>query len=52
MNFDKSIAEDSFLNYSKLSYEIGNPFEKVSNVLYTFLKNILKIKVMKLSTIY
>ncbi|MBK77791.1 MAG: hypothetical protein CMC88_01530 [Flavobacteriaceae bacterium] len=38
MNFDESIAEDAFLNYSKLSYEIGNPFEKVSNVLFNFLK--------------
>ncbi len=44
MTFDKSIAEDSFLNYSKLSYEIGNPFEKVSNVLYTFLKKYPKNK--------
>ena len=38
MNSDESIAEDAFLNYSKLSYEIGNPFEKVSNVLFNFLK--------------
>ena len=38
MNFDKNIREDAFLNYSKLSYETGNPFEKVSNVLYSFLK--------------
>lgn len=38
MNFNESIAEDAFLNYSKLSYEIGNPFEKVSNVLFNFLK--------------
>ena len=38
MNFDESIREDAYLNYSKLSYEIGNPFEKVSNVLYSFLK--------------
>ena len=44
MNFDKSISEDSFLNYSKLSYEIGNPFEKVSNVLYAFLKKYPKNK--------
>ena len=44
MNFDKSITEDALLNYSKLSYEIGNPFEKVSNVLSNFLKKYPKNK--------
>ena len=44
MNFDKSIAEDALLKYSKLSYEIGNPFEKVSNVLSNFLKKYPKNK--------
>ena len=25
MNFDPEVKEDAFLNYAKLSYEIGNP---------------------------
>jgi len=48
MDFDESLAEDAFLNYSKLSYEIGNPFEKVSNVLYDFLKKYPKNKSYKI----
>ena len=48
MDFDESLAEDAFLNYSKLSYEIGNPFEKVSNVLYDFLKKYPKNKTYKI----
>jgi tetratricopeptide (TPR) repeat protein len=27
MNFDPEVKEDAFLNYAKLSYEIGNPYE-------------------------
>jgi len=50
MTFNKSLAEDAFLNYSKLSYEIGNPFEKVSNVLFQFLRKYPKNESYK--TIY
>jgi tetratricopeptide (TPR) repeat protein len=38
MNFDKKIQEDAALNYAKLSYEEGNPFEPVANVLQEYLK--------------
>jgi tetratricopeptide (TPR) repeat protein len=37
MTFNKTISEDALLNYSKLSYEIGNPFEQVSEVLIFFI---------------
>ena len=36
MNFNKKIQEDAYLNYAKLSYEIGNPYESVSEVLNKF----------------
>ena len=38
MNFDKNIQEDAALNYAKLSYEEGNPFQPVSEVLQNYLK--------------
>ncbi len=38
MNFSKEIKEDAALNYAKLSYEEGNPFENVSDVLQNYLK--------------
>lgn len=38
MDFDKSIQEDAALNYAKLSYEEGNPFQPVSEVLENYLK--------------
>ena len=38
MEFDTGIKEDSFLNYAKLSYEIGNPYQSVPEVLTTYLK--------------
>jgi tetratricopeptide (TPR) repeat protein len=38
MNFDKKIQEDAALNYAKLSYEEGNPFEPVAKVLQEYLK--------------
>ncbi|MES2746730.1 MAG: tetratricopeptide repeat protein [Bacteroidota bacterium] len=37
MDFDKKIQEDAHLNYAKLSYEIGNSFQSVPDVLSTFL---------------
>jgi tetratricopeptide (TPR) repeat protein len=37
MNFDSEVAEDSFFNYAKLSYEIGNPYETPPQVLISFL---------------
>ena len=38
MDFNKSIQEDAALNYAKLSYEEGNPFQPVSEVLQNYLK--------------
>jgi TolA-binding protein len=38
MNFDVKIQEDAFYNYAKLSYEIGNPYQSVPDVMTTFLK--------------
>jgi tetratricopeptide (TPR) repeat protein len=38
MNFDKKIQEDAALNYAKLSYEEGNPFQPVAEVLQAYLK--------------
>ena len=32
------IKEDAFLNYAKLSYEIGNPYQSVPEVLTAYLK--------------
>ncbi|HET8884780.1 MAG TPA: tetratricopeptide repeat protein [Salinimicrobium sp.] len=37
MDFDAKIKEDAFLNYAKLSYEIGNSYESVPQVLNNFL---------------
>ena len=37
MDFDKKIQEDANLNYAKLSYEIGNSFQSVPDVLSSFL---------------
>ncbi len=37
MEFDKKIQEDANLNYAKLSYEIGNSYQSVPDVLATFL---------------
>ncbi|TXD53328.1 MULTISPECIES: tetratricopeptide repeat protein [unclassified Polaribacter] len=39
MSFNNTIQEDAALNYAKLSYEEGNPFENVSDVLQNYLKN-------------
>ena len=37
MNFDLKVKEDATLNYAKLSYEEGNPFKSVAEVLQDFL---------------
>jgi tetratricopeptide (TPR) repeat protein len=37
MDFDLKIQEDAYLNYAKLSYEIGNPYQSVPGVLNAFL---------------
>jgi len=37
MVFDLKIQEDAFLNYSKLSYDIGNSYQNVPDVLTSFL---------------
>jgi len=36
INFDAEIQQDAFLNYVKLSYEIGNPYESSSKLLQAF----------------
>ncbi|WOC40808.1 tetratricopeptide repeat protein [Polaribacter sp. HL-MS24] len=38
MDFDLQIKEDAALNYAKLSYEEGNPFQSVADILQNFLK--------------
>lgn len=38
MTFNTQIKEDAALNYAKLSYEEGNPYENVSDVLQNYLK--------------
>ncbi|WP_310558208.1 tetratricopeptide repeat protein [Flavobacterium sp.] len=38
MEFDVAIQEESSLNYAKLSYEIGNPYQSTPAVLTAFLK--------------
>lgn len=37
MEFDAKIQEDAWLNYAKLSYEIGNPYQSVPEVLNAYL---------------
>ncbi|GIZ10490.1 tetratricopeptide repeat protein [Flavobacterium sp. UMI-01] len=37
MSFDAAIQEDASLNYAKLSYEIGNSYQSVPEVLLSFL---------------
>ncbi|MFY0603697.1 MAG: tetratricopeptide repeat protein [Flavobacteriaceae bacterium] len=38
MDFNLKIKEDAALNYAKLSYEEGNPYKSVAQVLQDFLK--------------
>ena len=44
MDFNKKIKEDAALNYAKLSYEEGNPFKSVSEVLQEYLNKYPKSK--------
>ncbi|MDP5081575.1 MAG: tetratricopeptide repeat protein [Winogradskyella sp.] len=37
MDFDDKIQEDAWLNYAKISYEIGNPYQSVPQVLFSYL---------------
>lgn len=37
MDFNTKIQEDAWLNYAKLSYDIGNPYQSVSQVLTAYL---------------
>ena len=39
MNFEAQIQKDAALNYAKLSYEIGNPYENVPQVLTNYIDN-------------
>lgn len=47
MDFDKKIQQDAALNYAKLSYESGNPFKPVAEVLQDYLKKYPKSKEYK-----
>ncbi|MFI2742648.1 tetratricopeptide repeat protein [Zhouia sp. PK063] len=38
MTYDKQITQDAALNYARLSYDIGNPYESVPLVLTNYLK--------------
>jgi len=38
MNFDKKIQEDAYLNYAKLSYEIGNNYQSIPSILADFVE--------------
>lgn len=38
MSYDLKIQEDANLNYAKLSYEIGNPYQSVPDVLSAFIE--------------
>ena len=44
LNFNKKIKEDAALNYAKLSYEEGNPYKSVPEVLQDYLKAYPKSK--------
>lgn len=37
MDFDAKIQEDAYLNYAKVSYDIGNPYQSVPEVLNSYL---------------
>ena len=37
MEFDAKIQEDAWLNYAKISYDIGNPYQSVPQVLTSYL---------------
>lgn len=38
MDYDLKVKEDAALNYAKLSYEEGNPYKSVAEILQDFLK--------------
>lgn len=38
MNFSEEITEDAWLNYAKLSYQIGNSYQSVPEVLMSFIE--------------
>ncbi len=38
MDYSPEIQKDAYLNYARLSYEIGNPYEPVPQVISDFLK--------------
>jgi len=38
MQYDLKIQEDASLNYAKLSYEIGNSYQNVPDILSAFLE--------------
>ncbi len=38
MEFDEKIQEDAWLNYAKLSYDIGNPYQSVPEVLNAYME--------------
>jgi hypothetical protein len=37
MSFDAAIQEDAYLNYAKLSYDLGNSYQSVPAVLLGFI---------------
>ncbi len=39
MDFSTEIQKDAYLNYARLSYEIGNPYEPVPQVISTYLEH-------------
>ena len=39
MDFNAEIQEDAWLNYAKLSYEIGNSYQSVPNVILSFIES-------------
>lgn len=44
MEFELQLQEDAFLNYAKLSYDIGNPYKSVPEVLQSFIDKYPKSK--------
>ncbi|APY00923.1 tetratricopeptide repeat protein [Lacinutrix venerupis] len=44
MTYDLKIQEDAWLNYAKISYQIGNPYQSVPQVLTSYLDKYSKTK--------
>ena len=38
MDFDQTIKQDAWLNYAKLSYEIGNPYKSTAEIIQEYLQ--------------